>query len=388
MNEDSKVLIWVKNNETYDSWDFYRKKALVDAASIRGYNLCLTAKELLDQKQIKEADFLVVDHTEIGKIQVLKHLKKTVKLVIISGDEEIASKFIGYNIAFSDLTIFYLEKYAKRYNLFNNIFLMPEAADYRDNITIQFNEKINGAIYVGAAYPARIKIVSEIKDIIVHGAKKWQKIFPEKYFGELRSDLFYSTISKYKSSLCLMELDDSTPHLNAKIFDSIVAGTIPIVPGYAPFTETYSLPSDCYYTYRDGSEINKLIQRIDELPEYEYLNKITKLRNSQLIFSYDLQYNRLLQTLDNVKHESLRSWTNFGIWPLRIKIREQILRRLLRIMLEDQEKMIPIAVQIFGLIIPSRLSPVFFTVNNKFRLNLPVFTPRKSILNLPLIKMG
>jgi hypothetical protein len=385
MRTEGKI-IWLKNNDKFNSWELYRSKSLLDAAEKCACNLEVVDINTLSGGKIREASAIVVDHTDIRRNLIHKYLTADITLIIISGDEEIATKFIGYNVAFADLNIFYLDKYAKKYDLFNNVFLLPEAADYRLNRCIKY-EKKRGAIYIGSAYIARVEIIKQVEKVVVYGSTEWQKLCPEKYQGILGEDEYYDEISNYKSSLCLMEGDEFTPHLNAKIFDSIVAGTIPIVPSYRPFTETYHMPSDCYYTYNDKSEINKLIKEIDEISVEEYQNKIKKLRCSQIEFSFDLQYERLLQVLIDIKADTCRTWATFAYWPFSIKIRTQILRKLVHIMKEDQEKMIPISVEFFGIIIPSRLSPIFINFHNRFKIRFPVLTPKKSLLNLPLVKI-
>lgn len=386
MSKYGKLTLWIFNSGTFNSWEFYRKQALLDAAVETKTKLEIVQLNDVNLTQVKKATTIVIESVDIGKVNWINEINKTTNLIVISGDEEIASKYIGLNVAFADLTVFYLESFAKKYNFFENTFLLPEAADYRKNIDITY-PKIKKALYVGAPYPRRKKIIEKIEEIDVYGRKEWQYFSSKKYRGIMSNSEYYDTIGKYTAFLCLMELNDSTPHLNAKIFDAIVAGVIPITPEYAPFDNTYNLPRDCYYSYKKPNEINGLVEKITELSEQEYRSKIDNLRQSQKIFSYDMQYKKLFKSIEGIKKKGLREWDCSGAFGCILQKRLNIINRLTELIQRLDIKRVPLCIEIMGVTIPSRFSPLHLNQTGSFQIHWPMFDPDQSILNLPVIKI-
>ena len=60
-----------------------------------------------------KASTIVIESADIGKASWIEEIDNSKNLVLISGDEEISSQYIGLNVAFADLTVFYLETFAK-----------------------------------------------------------------------------------------------------------------------------------------------------------------------------------------------------------------------------------------------------------------------------------
>ena len=236
---------------------------------------------------------------------------------------------------------------------------------------------------MGASYPERKKIIESIAKIDVYGTDAWQYLSSKKYKGQISSADYYQTISKYKSFLCLMELNDPTPHLNAKIFDAIVAGVIPITPYYEPFDKTYELPSGSYYRYNNPAEVGALIDTINDLSEEEYNIKIDNLRKSQSKFSYHLQYLTLLNSINRLGIQGLREWIAcLGFFQKRHKI----INRMVEILILHDIQKIPLR-RIFHLKVPSRFSPFHLNQKGSICVGWPVLDRKKATLNLSTIKI-
>ena len=149
-----------------------------------------------------------------------------------------------------------------KYNIFDNSFLLPEAADYRQNL-VKIQEKENKALYVGVIPRKKENHRKHRQNRRLWNGRVAISIF-KKYKGQIGSADYYQTISKYKSFL--MELNDPTPHLNAKI---LILWRALYHTYYEPFDKTYELPSGSYYRYNNPAEVGALIDTINDLSEEE-----------------------------------------------------------------------------------------------------------------------
>lgn len=126
-------------------------------------------------------------------------------------------------------------------------------------------------------YPERMKLVTalaEAKCIDLYG-KGWdteaRESVQDAYKGPLASDAKYRTLGLYKFAVCL-ENASFPGYVTEKIFDALLAGTVPIYLG-DPLIEK-SVPKDAFIDLRDFADHDSLISYITGMTEdrhQEYL---------------------------------------------------------------------------------------------------------------------
>jgi hypothetical protein len=102
------------------------------------------------------------------------------------------------------------------------------------------------------------------------------KIFckvPEIYCGPVKRK--HDLLEKYYFSLCIENGDIGPDYITEKIFDSLIAGTVPIYLG-ADNVADY-IPSDIFFNLRQYSDCDALVRDLDKVGEGElrsYQNRI------------------------------------------------------------------------------------------------------------------
>jgi alpha(1,3/1,4) fucosyltransferase len=193
-----------------------------------------------------------------------------------------------------------------KYKLVDNIkyFYFPSTKfDLRKRINIDnyFNRKLCTLINSnlsskspGELYSARLEIIKRFEkehidsfDLWGVGWNKWKfkignkTIFKSKLFTPNR--ISYQGVapdklkimSKYKFSICFENTCLIEDYISEKIFDSFLAGTIPIYYGAKNIKEL--VPVECFIDYRDFKNFKDLFNFISNMDEKRYLDYIDNI---------------------------------------------------------------------------------------------------------------
>ena len=157
-------------------------------------------------------------------------------------------------------------------------------------------------IFIGRPYGSRVEtleyIVTSIPSIklALYGSKEWlnSKILSRYYSGYISNDNLHSEISRSKISLALLEGEDgTTPHINAKIFDSSLRDVLVISTYFALLEEQYSMideESIVFFKNKDD-----LVEKINF-----YLSNDAKRSNIALNMNNLMKKNTMSSIINNM----------------------------------------------------------------------------------------
>jgi hypothetical protein len=79
----------------------------------------------------------------------------------------------------------------------------------------------------------------------------------------------YKALEEYRFSLCFENEKNSPGYITEKLFDCLIAGTVPVYLG-APNIADY-VPSECFIDMRDFRDFSELRQHLLQMPEAEFM---------------------------------------------------------------------------------------------------------------------
>ena len=109
------------------------------------------------------------------------------------------------------------------------------------------------------------------RKIFHHGP--WKRIFAKPfstYKGLVKSK--HEVYQKFKFTLCFENVADISGYITEKIFDSMLAGSVPIYRGADNISDY--IPQDCFIDYRKFDKINDLYQFLANFTMEDYLKFI------------------------------------------------------------------------------------------------------------------
>jgi|APSaa5957512535_1039671.scaffolds.fasta_scaffold29478_2 hypothetical protein len=195
-------------------------------------------------------------------------------------------------------------------------------------------EKEYDLIFIGRAYGSREKIlefiIKKIPNIklALYGPNNWKenKILSKYYLGYLDSDDIYSEISKSKISLALLEASDgTTPHINAKVFDSALKDVLVISTYYDLLEVQYSMVNERHIVF-----YNDTLDLVEKIVFY-LKNKKERLRISknmnQLMKDYtmDSSVNDMMNFFETISSKPIdKNYNNYILIKKNSKIQKNI----------------------------------------------------------------
>lgn len=109
------------------------------------------------------------------------------------------------------------------------------------------------------------------RKILHHGP--WKRIFAKpfrSYKGLVESK--HEIFKKFKFSLCFENVADISGYITEKIFDAMLAGSVPVYRGADNISDY--IPQDCFIDYRKFDSINNLYQFLANFTVEDYLKFI------------------------------------------------------------------------------------------------------------------
>lgn len=394
-------MYFVDQDGTYESFTLYRKDAIVRASHSLGHRVVFIKKPSLAVSIKKEKPDWIISEIDLFRTtRVSPRLLDGIKLCILAGDEELDTTGNHYlAAAYPELCVFYLKEYAQKYAQLNNTHWFPESADYSKNIPLDFNKKSKDIIYIGSPFDKRVKRIEAIsaanKTITIYGNPRWLTFNPMNrfYAGVIQNDNYYEEISSYKINLAMMEGEKTdVPHLNAKLFDSAVAGTIPLTTHYAPFITDYGLEEGKdFFTYRSNDDLLKKIELIKNLSSAAYVDVVASLREKLLRFDYTTLYKALFATMD--RYDQPRKLCNTPtmqpISPLLnlfIRVDTKRLGSLVKFAEVNKNNRVPLPIFFKKIYIPSNFSFLYLNVEKStVSFGLPRFSVKYRVPPFPYL---
>lgn len=286
-----------------------------------------TKSKLRMSKDLTSADIIIsFDRAENSLLKDLSKRDSFKVLVRLEPKIVIPENYKPKNIKFFDLLI----DVGKVQNLETNVLNWPQDLSLSNNLTLNRSERVamvNSnllSLHRGENYSLRRAASTKIDQIDLYG-RQWNnsardkaltslrelnkiitkpqslKITGAKYYfrsyqnflGSIESKR--SALSNYKYSLVI---ENSNDYVSEKIFDSFLAGCIPIYVG--PSLTNYSIPTDLYFQAEPN--IKSIIERITNAQSVDYYNWF---RNSQIWLSSPDTYQTWSRDLFTEKLESV-----------------------------------------------------------------------------------
>ena len=230
------------------------------------------------------------------------------KLVVgFFGDDETMFHQHKYWLGLFDAVVAYSEREVERYQQWNrHTYLLPISIGEFPDIPPAPDRDID-VIFVGRPYGVRADMIRAVKEagisIQVFGSKRWGD-YPELgdiYQGFLNREVFWQQLSRAKIVLNLMEdVTGKGSHLNAKVFETAMAGALSVTTYYPPFETTYGLEDGEHVVFYRS--IDDVIAKLKYyLTHDERRERIAERLQKHLLehFSYRDLYRKLFTDLED-----------------------------------------------------------------------------------------
>ena len=163
------------------------------------------------------------------------------------GDEEWQMGLIANYLPMFDIATVYTSKALTSYSSYGyRLMHLPVGGIFHSRGQTSPIQDID-VIFVGRPYGRRVMMIKELiaQGIHVHvyGSQEWKKRIPsDAYKGYLNNKVYEATVARAKIVLGFMEApNNSSVHINAKIFDAAKAKRFCLLTRYQPFYEDYGL---------------------------------------------------------------------------------------------------------------------------------------------------
>lgn len=237
----------------------------------------------------------------------LRELSAGDKLVIgFLGDDETMFSKHQFWVGLFDAVVTYTEYEAQKYQQINEYtYLLPIGVGLSPAWDHKPAKEID-VIFVGRPYGNRVDIIRAIKEsgisIQVFGSRDWLNYsdLEDVYQGFLEQKAFWSKLAQSKIVLNLMEdAVGEKPHINAKVFEAAMAGSLAVTTYYPPFESTYGLEDGKNIIFYQS--VDDLIKQLDYyLAHDEHRSRVASQLRQHLFahFAYQDLYRRLFNRLE------------------------------------------------------------------------------------------
>ena len=120
--------------------------------------------------------------------------------------------------------------------------------------------------------------------------------FRPSYKGSLEEK--YTTLSKYKFSICFENTSNMKNYVSEKIFDCFLAQTIPIYYGATNIRDL--IPPECFIDFREYASYEELYFYISSLSKEKFLNYLDAINNYiDSPLGYNFSFENWVSTIKN-----------------------------------------------------------------------------------------
>ena len=177
-------------------------------------------------------------------------------------------------------------------------------------------------VFIGRPYGVRAKMINDLYlhniAIRVYGSEKWRGLIPDNvYQGFVSNEDYDATLSRSKIVLGFMETEDNTSkHINTKIFDTARVGTFGIFTHYEPLFRDYNLEEGkSVVTYRSTEQLlTKIKYYLDNEDEREKVALATQ-KALMRTANYKISYQKLISKfIKNDVQDTEKQMIKLALW--------------------------------------------------------------------------
>jgi glycosyltransferase involved in cell wall biosynthesis len=250
--------------------------------------------------------------------ETLRALRQSGKMIVgFFGDDETQYSKHRFWLGLFDAVIAYTEREVEAYQQVNRFtYLLPIGVG-KPQISNPPHDKDIDVVFIGRPYASRATKLESLLhagiNVHIFGSRRWieHPVLRRNYKGYLDSDHFWEVLNRSKIVLNLMEDAGGDPHINAKVFEAAMAGSMPLTTYYPPFETTYGLVEGKNIVFYENQE--ELIRKIQYyLKSDDHRKHVTEQLHAHLYrhFSYESLYERLFNRLVNQWHIGLNGRVN------------------------------------------------------------------------------
>ena len=186
----------------------------------------------------------------------------------IFGDDELNYENYKFYLRLFDFVVVYLDEYAQKYARLCATDFFVQGNCYSEANCICPTKQENKIAFVGSPFKKRVELIRSLVDkdisIDIYGPprrwRKYQDLMP--YFkGYMDAEKFFETLNSYAFTYSSIIDMDGNKHMNTKVWESLCAGSFPLVEHHHAFENQFGLSGELQLEYvSDAKDIEHVLE--------------------------------------------------------------------------------------------------------------------------------